>query len=466
MANVVALVGRPNVGKSTLFNRLTRSREALVADVPGVTRDRKYGFARHPDGGGFIVVDTGGLADDVDELEAATARQAREAIAEADLVLLLLDARAGLTAGDELIVADLRRQSKAVLAVVNKVDGLDERSATAEFHALGLASPLAVAALPGRGVARLVDAVMERLVGAAQAASPDPPEAADGRIRVCVVGRPNAGKSTLVNRLLGEERMIASELPGTTRDSVEIPFEFAGQAYTLIDTAGVRRRGRVREAVEKFSVIQALAAIESSHVAMLMLDAEAGIAEQDLHLLGYIGGSGRALVIAVNKWDLLGGEQRERVRSELDRRLTFAPHAQVHFVSALHGRGVRALLRSAQAAYQSATRRFAAGDLTTLLEEAMSRHPPPLARGRRIKLRYAHQGGSNPPVIVLHGSQAERIPDSYRRYLGNFFTNALGLKGTPVQLNFRSGDNPFAGRRNELTRRQRLKRRRIMRHHK
>ncbi|MDH3452761.1 MAG: ribosome biogenesis GTPase Der [Gammaproteobacteria bacterium] len=459
MSNVVALVGRPNVGKSTLFNRLTRSRDALVADVPGVTRDRKYGYAHFGDAS-FVVVDTGGLNDERSDIGSATVRQANEAVDEAQLVVLVLDAQAGLTAADELIATGLRKRDKPLLAAVNKVDGLDERTATSEFFTLGIETLAPIVATQGRGVQRLADAIVANLPTADRAAPPD------AGIRIAVVGRPNAGKSTLINRLLGEERVIAAAAPGTTRDSVYVPFEHKGDSFTLIDTAGVRRRARVTHAVEKFSVVQTLDAVEASNVVVLMLDASEGVAEHDVHLIGYVLDAGRGLVIAVNKWDALDDYARKRVREELDRRLKFIGACETHFVSAKEGRGVTALLRAARRAHRAATREFATSELTALLERALAKHPPPLVRGRPIKLRYAHQGGRNPPVIVVHGNQTERVPDTYVRYLANFFADELQLRGTPLRVTFRSTANPFAGRRNQLTRRQQMKRRRLIRHRK
>ena len=459
MSNVVALVGRPNVGKSTLFNRLTRSRDALVADVPGVTRDRKYGYARCGDAS-FVVIDTGGLNDETGDVDAATARQAHEAVDEAHLVVLVLDAQAGLTAADEIIVAELRKRGKPLVVAVNKVDGLDERTAIGEFFALGIETLAPIVATQGRGVQQLAQAVVAELPAA------DPAVPPDGGIRIAVVGRPNAGKSTLINRLLGEERVIAADQPGTTRDSVYVTFEHKGDQFTLIDTAGVRRRARVKHAVEKFSVVQTLDAVERSNVVVLMLDASEGVAEHDVHLVGYVLDAGRGLVLAVNKWDALDDYARKRVRDELDRRLRFIGGCETHFVSARDGHGVAALLRAAKRAHRAATREFATSELTALLERALVKHPPPLVRGRPIKLRYAHQGGRNPPVIVIHGNQTERVPETYVRYLSNFFADELQLRGTPVRMTFRSTDNPFSGRRNQLTRRQQLKRKRLIRHRK
>ena len=462
MLPVVALVGRPNVGKSTLFNQLTRSRDALVADRPGLTRDRRYGFARvgdHP----FLVVDTGGLGGEEEAGEGLgrlMAQQTRRAIGEADVVVLLVDAREGPTPGDQDIADELRRMGKPVVLAVNKTDGLDPVAACADFYELGLGEPLPLAAAHGRGLRGLTERITALLPAEAEAAVPAP---ATAGIRVAVIGRPNVGKSTLINRLLGEERMVASEVPGTTRDSIEIPFERNGSQYVLIDTAGVRRRSRVRDVAEKFSVIKALQAMERAHVVILVLDARSGITDQDLTLLGLALDSGRALVVAVNKWDGLSPEQRDAVRRDIERRLPFLDFAEIHFISALHGSGVGRLLDAVQRAHAAATRDLSTAELTRILEQAVAEHPPPLVRGRRIKLRYAHQGGRNPPVIVIHGKQTDALPEAYRRYLSRAFRTALGLRGTPLRLEFRAGTNPYAGRRNVLTPRQQRRRQRVIR---
>ena len=457
MLPVIALVGRPNVGKSTLFNRLTRSRDALVADQPGLTRDRKYGIGRVGDRP-YVVVDTGGISGDRDGVEALMDRQVRLAIEEADHILYLVDAREGLTGGDEQIAAELRRTGKPVTLVVNKSESLDRDLAAAEFHALGLGEPVPISAAHGRGVKPLINEVLETLPPAEE-----PPEEERG-IQIAVVGRPNVGKSTLINRLLGEERLVAYDQPGTTRDSVQVPFEHAGRRYTLVDTAGVRRRARVSEAIEKFSVIKALQAMEQANVVLLVLDAHEGVTEQDASLAGHVLESGRALVVVVNKWDGLDPDQRDRVKAELERKLPFLSFAEVKFVSALHGTGVGHLMDAVDAAYRAATADLKTPELTRVLEEAVQEHQPPLVRGRRIKLRYAHQGGRNPPIIVIHGNQTESVPAAYQRYLVNRFRQAFGLWGTPVRIEFRTAENPYKGRRNKLTQRQRQKRRRLMKH--
>ncbi len=455
---VIALVGRPNVGKSTLFNRLTRTRDALVADRPGLTRDRQYGLGRLGDRP-YVVVDTGGLGERDTGVEDLMARQVRAAIAEADQLLFMVDARQGLQPVDQDIADELRRTGKPVTLVVNKVDGLDPLIAAGEFHALGLGVPAAIAATQGRGVHGLVERVLARMPP-----SEEIPEEARPGTRVAVVGRPNVGKSTLVNRLLGEERVVTFDQPGTTRDSLFIPFERDGHAYTLIDTAGVRRRARIRDLVEKFSVIKTLQAIEQAQVVILMLDARQGPGEQDATLAGHIIDSGRALVVAVNKWDGLDAGHKRRLRGELERRLGFLDFARWYYISALHGTGVGRLLGAVDAAREAAHRDLPTPELTRILEQAVSEHAPPLVRGRRIKLRYAHQGGRNPPVIVIHGNQTQALPAAYRRYLVNRFRQALHLQGTPLRIELRTGENPYEGRRNRLTPRQARKRRRLLEH--
>jgi GTP-binding protein len=447
---VVVLAGRPNVGKSTLFNRLTRTRDALVADFPGLTRDRQYGIGRTDDNL-FVVIDTGGLgAAEVsdDALSRRIEKGSYQALAEADVVVFLVDARSGLTAADEFIATHLRRLARPVLVAVNKAEGVEPHLACAEFQVLGFEHTVAVSAAHGQRVGSLLDQALG--LAAARAAEHDEslapvqlPE--EGSIRLAVVGRPNVGKSTLVNRWLGEERTVTGDTPGTTRDSVYIHFERDGLGYTLIDTAGVRRRGRVNEMVEKFSIVKTLQAIAEAHVVVLLVDAREGIVEQDAHLLGLVVQQGRALVIAVNKWDGLDGDRRRHAREALDRRLDFASYADVHYISALHGSQVGAVLVSAARAYEAAHRQLGTPDLTRVLEQAVQAHQPPISGGRRTKLRFAHQGGRNPPLIIVHGNRTQRLPDSYRRYLVNTFRKAFDLSGTPVQVNFRSGENPYAG---------------------
>jgi len=458
MLPVIALVGRPNVGKSTLFNRLTRSRDALVADQPGLTRDRQYGVGRlgsRP----YVVVDTGGISGEKEGVEVLMDRQVRLAIEEADHVFYLVDAREGLAGADEQIAAELRKTGKPITVVANKSESLDRDVAAAEFHALGLGEPVAISAAHGRGVKPLVNQVLATLPPAEEV-----PEEERGGVQIAVVGRPNVGKSTLINRLLGEERLVAFDKPGTTRDSIRVPFEHEGRNYTLIDTAGVRRRARINEAIEKFSIIKTLQAMEAANVVLLVLDAHQGISEQDATLAGHVVDSGRALVVVINKWDGLRSDERERIKSELERKLPFLSFAEVMFISALHGTGVGHLMKAVDAAYRAAVSDLKTSDLTNILEQAVMEHQPPLARGRRIKLRYAHQGGKNPPIIVIHGNQTDAVPASYQRYLVNRFRKAFKLWGTPVRIEFRTGDNPFKGRRNKLTTRQQQKRRRLMKH--
>jgi GTP-binding protein len=460
MLPVIALVGRPNVGKSTLFNALTRSRAALVADTPGLTRDRQYGFGR-VGAPAYIVVDTGGMSGEADGLDGLMARQTLRALDEADAVVLLADARTGRTPADERAATLLRRRGQRVWLAVNKCEGLDPDLAVADFQALGLGEPRAISAAHGEGVAALIESVLAALPAAGTAAA-----APEEGVRVAVIGRPNTGKSTLVNRLLGEERMLVYDEPGTTRDSVFVPFERDGRRYTLIDTAGVRRRARVEDAIEKWSVIKTLQALDGAHVVIGVLDARAGINEQDATLLGLCLERGRALVVAVNKWDGLAPEQRDETRRLLDVKLPFIGFARLHFISALHGTGVGDLMGSVDVAYAAAMRELPTPELTRVLQEAIVAHAPPMLRGRRPRLRYAHQGGRNPPVIVIHGTQAERVGDAYRRYLVNVFRERFELYGTPVRIEMRSTENPYAGRRNPLTSRQRRSRDRVVRHRK
>ncbi len=457
MLPVIALVGRPNVGKSTLFNRLTRTRDALVADQPGLTRDRKYGVGKLG-GRPYLVVDTGGISGDREGVDMLMEKQVQLAIGEADLVFFMLDARDGVTGGDEIIAEGLRRTGKPIVAVVNKTESLDYDSISGDFHALGLGDPVPIAAAHGRGVRSLIDDALETF--------PEPGDEGDAPhdagIQIAVVGRPNVGKSTLVNRLLGEERVVAFDQPGTTRDSIHIPFEANGRHYTLIDTAGVRRRARISETIEKFSVIKTLQSMEQANVVLFVLDAQQGIADQDAGLAGHIVDSGRALVVVINKWDGLSGDERERIKSEMQRRLPFLDFAEWRFISALHGSGVGHLLEAVDAAYAAATCDLKTPELTRILEDAVSEHQPPLVHGRRIKLRYAHQGGKNPPIVVIHGNQTAEVPATYQRYLMNRFRSVFKLRGTPLRIEFKSGDNPYAGRKNKLTDRQQKKRGRMM----
>ncbi len=461
MIPVIALVGRPNVGKSTLFNQLTRSRDALVADFPGLTRDRKYGEARigsRP----FIVIDTGGITGDEAGIDSPMAEQSMTAIEESDAVLFMVDARDGLSATDQALATHLRQRGKPFHLVVNKIDGLDETIATGDFYALGVESMFAIAASHGRGVRSMIDRVLEDFPVEESADSED--EEWGRSIRVAIVGRPNVGKSTLVNRLLGEDRVVVYDQPGTTRDSIYIDFEREGQAYTLIDTAGVRRRKNVKLTVEKFSIVKTLRAVDDAHVVILVMDAREGIVDQDMHLLGHCIDAGRGLVLAVNKWDGIEPDQREWIKIELNRRLKFADYADTHFISALHGTGVGHLYKSINSAYDSATRKLSTNNLTNILEGAVHDHPPPMVNGRRIKLRYAHAGGQNPPLIVIHGNQTGKVPSSYQRYLEKVFRRELKLVGTPIRIEFRTSENPYAEKRNKLTDRQVQRKRRLMSH--
>jgi GTP-binding protein len=458
MLPVVALVGRPNVGKSTLFNFLTRTRDALVADLPGLTRDRQYGFGRVGPAP-YIVVDTGGLSGAKDDLDGLMARQTLRALDEADAVLFMVDAREGLTAADEQVATMLRRRGRPVRLVVNKAEGQDAAIVGADFHRLGLGEPAVISSAHGDNVRALMEAVLEPFPVDEEAG-----ETAEQGVRVAVIGRPNVGKSTLINRMIGEDRLVAYDLPGTTRDAVEVPFVREGRRYLLVDTAGVRRRSRVSEAVEKFSVIKTLGAIDAASVVIAVLDAREGVTDQDASLLGLAAERGRAMVIAVNKWDGLPPDQRDAVRRQLELKLPFLDYAPVQYISALHGTGVGDLFALVDASHEAAHRDLPTPELTRVLQDAVMAHQPPISRGRRIKLRYAHQGGRNPPVIVVHGTQAELLPDSYRRYLANVYRKVFRLQGTPVRIELRSGDNPYAGRRNPLTPRQQRKRERLMRH--
>ena len=461
MLPVIALVGRPNVGKSTLFNCLTRTRDALVADAPGLTRDRKYGLGRIG-AKGFIAIDTGGIEAAQQGLAALSAQQALLAAEEADLVCLLVDARAGLTPADVELAATLRRRGQSFHLLANKIDGVNTEQATADFYRLGVDVLYPLSASHGTGVKALMEQLL--LPFADPDTDPGPDQAGASPVRVAIIGRPNVGKSTLVNRMLGEQRVLVYDQPGTTRDSIPIDFERGGRHYTLIDTAGVRRPKNVSQAVEKFSIIKTLEAIDHAHVVLLLMDAGEGVVEQDLHLLGHAVNAGRGLVIAMNKWDGVDRAARQRIRSELERRLQFIDYADVHFISALHGSAVGKLYPSLHSAYDSATRKLNTRQLNDILSAALERHPPPQINGRRIKLRYAHAGGQNPPLVVIHGNQTGKLPASYRRFLENFFRRKLELRGTPLRIEFRAGENPFAHRPNVLNRRQMQSRRRLLRH--
>ncbi|MFD2179467.1 ribosome biogenesis GTPase Der [Veronia pacifica] len=489
MIPVVALVGRPNVGKSTLFNRLTRTRDALVADFPGLTRDRKYGKA-HLGEHEFIVVDTGGIDGTEEGVETKMAEQSLAAIEEADVVLFMVDGRSGLTVSDEAIAQHLRSREKTTFLVVNKVDGIDADAASAEFWQLGMEHMFQIAAAHGRGVAALIDRALKPV--ADEMSEGDDEE--DGLIDLTserdsgtddevlteeqaedalqrlqnqpikfgIIGRPNVGKSTLTNRILGEDRVVVYDMPGTTRDSIYIPMERDGREYVIIDTAGVRRRKRVSDKVEKFSVIQTLKAIEDSNVVLLVIDARENISDQDLSLLGFALNAGRSIVIVVNKWDGLDSDVKDRVKSELDRRLGFVDFARIHFISALHGTGVGHLFESIQEAYKSATQRVGTAMLTRIMKMAQDDHQPPMIRGRRVKLKYAHAGGYNPPIVVVHGNMVRELPDSYKRYLMNYYRKSLEIVGTPIRIQFQSSDNPFENKKEKLTVSQTRQRKRMM----
>jgi GTP-binding protein len=440
---VIALVGRPNVGKSTLFNRLTRSRDAIVHDLPGVTRDRHYGEGRQGERA-FIAIDTGGLEPGTpDGIFAEMARQAEQAMAEADAVLFIVDARAGLAPGDRKIADKLRRLRAPVYVAVNKAEGMQPDTAVAEFHELGLGQPAAISGAHGEGVRELMDLALSKFPGETSSGEAEPGK---GHPRVAIVGRPNVGKSTLINALVGEERVIAFDKPGTTRDPIEVPFERGGRRYTLIDTAGVRRRGKTGTPVEFYSIVKALQAIEASSVAILVLDAADGVTEQDAHVAGYILERGRAVVIAVNKWDAASKEQRERIKAELQWKLGFLGFAEVHTISAKDGKGLAPLMRSVDAAYAAAMARLSTPKLTRALIAAVEKQAPPKRGPIRPKLRYAHQGGVNPPRVIIHGNALDRVPDSYQRYLEGFFRDKFGLAGTPLRIEFRTGRNPYAKR--------------------
>jgi GTP-binding protein len=443
MKPVIALVGRPNVGKSTLFNRLTRSRDALVADLPGLTRDRHYGEGRIGERP-FLVIDTGGFEPVAKEgIMHEMAKQTKQAVAEADIVVFIVDGRQGLTPHDKTITDFLRRSGRPVMLVVNKSEGMKYTSVTAEFYELGLGDPYVISAAHGDGVMDLVDEALN-LAFAQQTSPQELLDEQDRGIRIAIVGRPNVGKSTLVNTLLGEERVIAFDMPGTTRDSIEIPFERDGRRYSLIDTAGIRKRGKVFEAIEKFSVVKTLQSISEANVVILLLDAQQDISEQDAHIAGFILESGRALVVGVNKWDGLTSDRRDEIKIDLDRKLSFLSFAKFHFVSALKSTGIAQMMKSVDAAYAAATANLPTPKLTRALLEAVEHQQPRRKGSIRPKLRYAHQGGQNPPVIVIHGNALDAIDANYKRYLEKHFRETFSLVGTPLRIELRSGKNPFA----------------------
>ncbi len=486
MVPVVALVGRPNVGKSTLFNRLTRTRDALVADFPGLTRDRKYGHAKVGEQE-FIVIDTGGIDGGEEGVESKMAQQSLAAIEEADVVLFMVDGRAGLTPADEGIASHLRKIEKTSFLVVNKVDGIDADAASAEFWQLGMAQMFQIAAAHGRGVSALIERVLTPTIESLKAqaeiedltdietveqpaiqdyteedAEAEYQRLQEQPIKLAIIGRPNVGKSTLTNRILGEERVVVYDMPGTTRDSIYIPMQRQEREYVLIDTAGVRRRKRIHETVEKFSVVKTLKAIEDANVVLLLIDARENISDQDLSLLGFALNAGRSIVLAVNKWDGLDIDVKDRVKKELDRRLGFVDFARIHFISALHGTGVGHLFESVEEAYKSATTRVSTSVLTRIMKMATEDHQAPMVRGRRVKLKYAHAGGYNPPIIVIHGNLVNELPDSYKRYLMNYYRKSLEIMGTPIRIQFQSSENPYENKSSKLTLSQERQKKRLM----
>ncbi len=459
MLPVIALVGRPNVGKSTLFNYLTRSREALVADFPGLTRDRQYGRVKRGNRD-CLVVDTGGIPDQAEGVENFAKRQVQIALEEADVIFFMVDARDGINVSDQIIADSLRKLGKPIVLVTNKVDGLNADLVKNDFYSLALGEPIPIAASHGRNVNTLLARIDELF-----------PESAEETINeeelgiaIAVVGRPNVGKSTLVNRVLGEERVVVFDQPGTTRDSIFIPFERNERKFTLIDTAGMRRRSKIDLVVEKFSVIKSLQAIEKANVVIYLIDASEGVTDQDAHLLGLVVEAGRALIIGLNKWDGLADDQKDLVKRQLNVKLPFLDFAEKHPISALHGSGVGKLFDVVDQLYESTMINMSTPALTKLLQEATTTHQPPLVHGRRIKLKYAHQGGKNPPIIIIHGIQTDSIPGAYKSYLVNFFRQKLKLKGTPIRIEFKSPTNPFGDKKNELSSRQIKKRQRLVKH--
>jgi GTP-binding protein len=443
MKPVIALVGRPNVGKSTLFNRLTRSRDALVADLPGLTRDRHYGEGRIGERP-FLVIDTGGFEPVAKEgIMHEMALQTRQAVAEADVVVFIVDGRQGLTPHDKTITDYLRKSGRSVMLVVNKSEGMKYTSVTADFYELGMGDPYVISAAHGDGVHDLVNEALD-IAFASRPNEPEELEPADHGFKIAIVGRPNVGKSTLINTLVGEQRVIAFDMPGTTRDAIEVPFERDGKKFTLIDTAGIRRRGKIFEAIEKFSVVKTMQSISDANVGILLLGAPQDLAEQDAHIAGFILESGRALVVAVNKWDGLQTDQRDQVKNDLDRKLDFLGFAKTHFVSALRGTGITQLMKSVESAYAAATANLSTPRLTRALQEAVEKQEPKRKGTSRPKMRYAHQGGQNPPIIVIHGNALEGITEPYKRYLEKHFRETFNLVGTPLRIELRSGKNPFA----------------------
>lgn len=447
---VIALVGRPNVGKSTLFNRLTKTRDAIVADYPGLTRDRQYGTGRVGDQD-YIVVDTGGLSGEQEGVDPLMASQVTVALEESDAVLFLVDGRAGLLPSDEAIANYIRQFNKPTYLIVNKAEGHDRQVMASEFYQMGLGDPIVISSAHGDNVYQMIDEVFEGL----DITAVEEEETEEGYgIKVAVIGRPNVGKSTLINRMVGEDRVVAFDMPGTTRDSINVPFEREGQAYTLIDTAGVRRRKNIKEKIEKFSIVKAIEAMESSHVVILVIDGSEGVTDQDLTLLGLALESGRGLVLAINKWDNLSQDQRNKIKHELEFKLQFVDYAKQHLISALHGSGVGDLFKTVKQVYQAVMKKVSTADLNRVLKQATQDHQPPMIGAHRIKLRYAHLGGSNPPRIIIHGNQVNKLPSAYTRYLMNVFRKAFKWVGTPVFIEYKVTENPYKDRKNEVVRRR------------
>lgn len=459
---MIAIVGRPNVGKSTIFNRLTKTRNALVANQPGLTRDRQYGrgmINNQP----CILVDTGGLSGEEDELNLAMAKQVQYAIEESHCVMWVVDGKTGMNSSDEKIAEELRKLNKPICITVNKTENMERVSSCADFYSLGMGEPFAIAAVHGRGIKNLEEGLLN-LLEQENITFNDEAEDPSSGVKIALIGRPNVGKSTLINRIVGEERVVVFDMPGTTRDSLNVPFEKKGTNYTFIDTAGVRRKSKVKEVIEKFSIIKALQAMESSNVVLLIFDAHEGITDQDNTLISHVLKSGRALIIAINKWDGLDEEKKTSIQRDIDLRLSYVKYAKIHRISALHGTGVGDLFQSINKAHQSAFRDIQTHELTQVIEQAVQAHQPPLVKGRRIKLRYAHQGGRNPPIIVIHGNQTKSVPEAYVRYLENFIRKSFRLVGTPVYIEFKNSENPYKHKRNTLTPRQIRKKQRLVKH--
>lgn len=458
MKSAIALVGRPNVGKSTLFNYLTRTKDALVADFPGLTRDRQYGQVNFNDNS-FIIIDTGGIGVEDIAVDVLMSKQTRLAIDEANIIFFIVDGKDGLNPLDIDIAKHLRKTGKEIYLIINKIDGQNYNFVSSEFHKLGFSHVFGISASHGLGVNVLLNDITSHMPANVEDEFID-----DSSLKVAFIGRPNVGKSTLINSIVQEERLVVYDLPGTTRDSIFVPFSRNKKEYVLIDTAGVRKKSRIKEKVETFSIIKTLQAISSSNVCVLVVDAMEGITDQDLHLLGFILEAGKALVIAVNKWDTLDSDGREDVRRELERRLVFIPFVEIKFISAKLNKGINGLFKEVNEAYQSATKSVSTPKMTGLLEQLINKNPPPLVKGRRIKLRYAHLGGHNPPLVIIHGNQTESLPESYKRYLINSFIKELKLKGTPVKLVFKTSENPYKNKKNTLNPRQIKRKKRLMRH--